>query len=220
MFSWMYLLNLTALWKSIAFRLSKSISSKISSNFFFWSSLRTLKAFYSGIKQLLRNLFNDKAENTFLHRCCFLQALSLWCSWLWCHCLGGQGTRWFRDLVVSRRDARVCYPLHFWGPHLPWSWSHVMQAFWGLPVGHLMQIHGLLCWVLIIDKVIHYFSLQLISMLSFLSFFSASSTFPFAHWLMNYYSLICVVMIIYCLARIKLSRSYMYFWNFYYLSLE
>lgn len=55
-FSWIYLLNLTALWKSIAFKLSKSISSKIYSNFFFCSSLKILNAFSSGMRQLLKNL--------------------------------------------------------------------------------------------------------------------------------------------------------------------
>ncbi len=73
-FYWMYLLNLTALWKSIAFKSSKSISSNISCSFFFCYSDNTLNAFYYGIKQLLKKLF----INLYLHSRIYLTL-----SWFW-----------------------------------------------------------------------------------------------------------------------------------------
>jgi hypothetical protein len=54
--SWIYLLNLTALWRSIAFKSSKSISVKIYYNFFFSSSANSENAFSSGIRTVLKKL--------------------------------------------------------------------------------------------------------------------------------------------------------------------
>lgn len=118
--------------------------------------------------------------------------------WLLSHYLVVQGIKLFLSLVSHMLDVRVCCLMRFWGLNLLWSWSHVKLTFLTLIIGRLVLLRVRLCWMLLLYKcMVHYFYLQLISMLSFLSFFYANYTLPFAHWLMNYYSLICVVIFIY-----------------------
>jgi len=147
MLSCMYLLNLTALWKSIALRSSKSISSKISCSFFFCSSFRTLKAFYSGIKQLDKNLWS-KINFTFWHQGCSPLACSPCYSLQRCHCLAIPRTIWSLSLVFRMQDAMGYCLMRFLDLILPCSWNCIRQAYEGLKVGHLRLRHERQCFEL------------------------------------------------------------------------
>ena len=106
MFSWMYLLNLTALCKSIAFKSSKSISLNIWVNFLLCSSLNTLNAFSSGIKVLLRKLC--LSVSTFLRQECSIQVCTLCYFWQNNLKTASAKTTLSQGSVSNKLNAMVC----------------------------------------------------------------------------------------------------------------